>query len=324
MSVEAVAAVLARHDHVSVVPHQQADADALGSAIGLATTVAADADTVLPDGLAQGGCRLADGLDVTLTDVDSWTPPSDTVVVAVDTPSTARLPGLDVGTVDAPLVVIDHHEPGDLSALATAEYRSTAAGATAALVPTVAAALDRPLPPTGAIGLAVGLYADTQGLAGAAKSELQCFGECVATAGSRAGEIPPLLRSRSPGFSRRMAGVKAVVRADGFRAGETLALVTTVGGEQSAVATALRSAGADYAFVVSDRDAETWVVGRSREETAPLQSVLDPLVERFGGQSGGHPEAAVAKLQTTETEAVRAAVRDHLATVLDESLTELS
>lgn len=324
MSVEDVAAVLTDHSHVSILPHQQADADALGSAIGLATTLAAETEIVLPDGLAQGGRRLANGLDTTLTDIDSWKPPSDTVVVAVDTPSTARLPGLDAAALAAPLVVIDHHEPADLSELATAEYRDTTAGATAALIPAVATALDRPLVPVGGIALAVGVYADTRGLVGADGPELQRFGECVAAAGARAAEISALLTNRDPGFSRRMAGVKGVVRADGFRADETLVLVTTVGGEESTVATSLRGAGADYGFVVSDRDDETWVIGRTRDDVAPLQRVFDPLVEQFGGQSGGHPEAAVAKLQTTETEAVRSAVRDHLSTVLEEPLNALT
>jgi nanoRNase/pAp phosphatase (c-di-AMP/oligoRNAs hydrolase) len=68
---------------------------------------------------------------------------------------------LDSADVDTPLVVIDHHEPGDLQEAATATCIDTQAPATAHLVADLLEASQYDLSPTGAAALAAGLLDDT-------------------------------------------------------------------------------------------------------------------------------------------------------------------
>ncbi|WP_255197684.1 DHH family phosphoesterase [Halorarius litoreus] len=300
----AVAAALRGHDEVVVVTHGHADLDTLGSAVGLARSLDAATSIVLPDGVQARGARLLDALDVDTLGPDAVDATTTGRVVVVDAPSADRVAPVDVGP--AP-VVVDHHEPGDLAERATAAYVDTDAGATAALVAQVLDALDRRPPPDAAVALAAGLLDDTGSLTDARPAEFQIAGRLFEAAGERVDVLPALL-DREPSFGERVAATKAVVRADGYRADRTLVLLTEVSGEQTAAAHALRGAGADVALVVSDRDERTWVVGRARAGGVELPDLFAPLAERFGGESGGHAGAAVAKLDCDDPATVRTAV----------------
>ena len=102
-------------------------------------------------------------------------------------------------------------------------------------------------------------------------------------------------------------------------------LTTTVSNDQSAAAHALRAAGADVAFVFSEREPGTWVVGRGDPGALHLpEDVFDPLVDRFGGDGGGHAGAGVAKVESAALDDVREATLSAVEAALDGTLTELS
>lgn len=307
-----------------IVAHAQADLDALGSAVGLGDTLDGDTRIVIPNGAGTRARRLERRFDVELegpSDVDLSA--ADRIVV-VDTSSSDRIDPLSLEGVTGTVVVVDHHHPGDLLDGATATYVDTDAGATAALVARIIAASETDPTPTAAVALAAGLIDDTDSLTTATPAEFVLLGELLEVAGDRAKALPELLRYE-PSFGERVATAKAVVRSTGYRADETVVLLTEVGGEQSAAARTLRDAGADVALVVSDRGSRVWLVGRAEPGTIHLpEHVFDPLVERFGGHGGGHAEAGVAKFDTGTPSEIRTATLSRLEAVLGSRLSELS
>lgn len=311
-------------DMCLLVPHAQTDLDALGSAVGLAAVLDCDTRIVVPNGVGTRARRLERELDVELLEPGEVDVPAADCVVVLDTSSSDRIAPLSLEEFVGELVVIDHHHPGDLLDSATATHVDTESGATAALVAGTIDASNSSVTPNAALALAAGLIDDTGSLTTATPAEFALLRELLAVAGDRVELLPGLLR-REPSFGERVATAKAVIRSSGYRADETLVLLTNVSGEQSAAARTLRDAGADIAFVVSDRGSQVWLVGRTEPNTVHLpKRVFDPLVERFGGHGGGHAEAGVAKFDTGTPSEIRAATLSCLETALGERLSELS
>ncbi|MFB6103198.1 MAG: bifunctional oligoribonuclease/PAP phosphatase NrnA [Haloplanus sp.] len=319
-----VCSVLDDHTSFSLVVHAHADLDTLGAAIGLGQALDGQSRIIAPDGVQRRARRLPDELGVHLqSPTDDAVSATDCLVV-VDAPSADRIAPVSVADSTGDVIVIDHHEPADLAERATAAYIDTEASATAVLVARVLDALNRPLGATAGVSLAAGLLADARSVAEMRAEEVALLADLLAAAGDRLETLPRILRIESS-FGERVAAAKAVVRATGYRADRTLVLTTTVSGEQTAAARALRTAGADVALVVSDRDPRTWVVGRADPDVVHLpDDVFTPLIDQYGGDGGGHAGAGVAKLDTGTPEGVRSSALDALEDTLDESLSRLS
>ena len=321
---ETVRATLDGHESVALVVHAHADLDAVGSALGLAAALDAETRVVAPDGVKTRARRLADELAVELRGPDDADLAAADSVVVLDAPASDRIAPVDLAAATGDVVLLDHHERGDLAEAATTAWVETTAGATAALAARVATADGRSLDPDAAVALAAGLFDDTDSLASATGEGFRLFGELLDAAGERAEGLPAILE-REQSFGTRVAATKAVVRASGYRADGTLLLTTTVGSDQSAAARTLRAAGADVALVFSEREPGTWVVGRADPEILHLpDDVFEPLLDRFGGDGGGHGEAGVAKLHAAAHDEVREATLAAVETALDGALSELA
>jgi len=299
-----------------VVPHAHADIDALGSAVGLATGHPGEAVVAEPDVAESARPLLAEAATDATPDLAAF----DAVAV-LDTSARDRVDYLGVIPETVPLVVVDHHEPGDLATGAAASWVVPEAGATAELVYALVTAAGWDLTPSGAFGLVAGLLDDTGFLRHAGPDSFDRLLELLPAAGERARDLPGLL-AQDPDFSERMACAKGVIRADGYRVGdtETLVALTRTSWHQAAVARALRGAGFDAVVVLSAREdeAEVWVTGRCSERAGldlPA-ALLGPLAERFGGEGGGHAGAGMAKLATADADAVAEAVLDRLESEL--------
>lgn len=297
---------LAESTKTAVVVHTHADLDAVGSAVGLAATLDSETMVVTPGGVQSSAASLLDACDVQ-TDADPTLETYDLSVV-VDAPSRERIAPCDPIAAAPPCIVLDHHDPGDLQTSADLTYVDPSAPATALLVLHVLEAGGWDPSGTAAMALAAGLLDDTgfKAVVGEDTSE-QTVG-LLERAGEARTTLAGLWETDTP-WTERMATAKALVRANGYRAGQTLLLTTTVGGEETAAAHALLGGNADIAVVVSPRDDHTRVVARVAESTttdlALPDTVLDPLAREFGGDGGGHSNAGVAKLETTAADEVR-------------------
>lgn len=219
---------------------------------------------------------------------------------------------------DTRLLLVDHHDPDNLRDAAEAAVLDTDADATAVIVTQL---LDdfRPISGLGATALAAGILDDTGGLSIAAPESVETVVELLARAGDEASLLADLF-NREVSFDQRAAAAKAVARADGYKAGQTLLFITRVGGHEAAAANALIDSGADIALVISPRETKTRVVGRTADrETADIHlpdEVFRPLAATFGGHGGGHAGAGGAKLDTDDIEGIEAACLEQVERAL--------
>ncbi|QLH83772.1 DHH family phosphoesterase [Halosimplex pelagicum] len=302
---EAIADELVDSAKIAVVVHTHADLDAIGSAVGLATTVDAEGTIVTPGSVQSAAATLLETCDVTV-DSDAHLDAYDLSVV-VDAPSQERIAPSDPVAAAPPCAVIDHHDPDDLQTAADLTHIDSSAPATAVLVSQVLEGGGFDVSETAAMALAAGLLDDTGFRAIIGEDTYEPAAKLLEQAGDARSVLPSLWETDVP-WSERMATAKALVRANGYKAGQTILLTTTVGGEETAAAHALLAGNADIAITVSPRSDQTRVVARTSDSTdidlALPEAVLEPLAREFGGDGGGHSGAGVAKLETTDTEAV--------------------
>jgi len=290
-----------------VVTHTHADLDTVGSAIGLVEALDGNAQVVLPDSVVPAAKQLVDQVSTPTVAATAAKPEQADAVVVVDTPSTDRVALVEVNGLNRPVMLIDHHETGDLLDYVTASFIDTNAGSTAELVASVINDADWSLTEAGAFGLAAGLLDDTGNLTRGTPTEYQLAGDLLAAAGSHWTAISDLINPQSD-RSERYACAKAVVRADAYAGADTIIMITSVSGHESAAANALLAANADLAVVISVRSDEIRVVGRCGDQAGDIHlpdRLFKPLAEQFGGDGGGHAGAGTAKLTTTDEDAVQ-------------------
>jgi nanoRNase/pAp phosphatase (c-di-AMP/oligoRNAs hydrolase) len=320
MDLDPFARRLEDHDSLLLVTHRHADRDSLGSAIALDETLDADTTICTPDGVAKSAQPLLEGRTVItvpeLADYDA--------VVVIDTPSLDGIAPIDPTDAATELYLVDHHTRGDLESVATAAVIDTEAASTADPVYRVIDAADWGLPPAGATVLVAGLVSDTGFLATAGAAQVGYLTDLLVHA--RGGE-QHLASLFSPPESdgKRMARVKGVLRADGYKAGDTVVAVTRVGSDESAAARALLQAGADCAFVASDQGDHVRVVGRCTDAFADRLSLggeLFPQLAERPGLGGGHDGAGTVQIpgqSVPDVEAeIVAAVEQHLGVTFGE------
>ncbi len=292
------------------VVHAHADMDSVGSAVGLTRTLDCPVTVGVP-GSVKASARPLLTDDLGVVERESIDPGAYDAVVVLDAPSGDRIAPVDVRDADTVLVV-DHHEPDDLAALADAALVDTEADATAALVTRLLRATGAEPSGDAALALAAGVLDDTGFLSKGGSAAATLVTELLTAAGDRAARVGELFDRTTP-FGERVATATAVARADGYRARETLLLLTRTGSDQAAAADALIDAGGDVALVLTGREAETWVVGRISDravgEVHLPDDVFAPLTDEFGGEGGGHDDAGTAKLPTTAIEDVERACR---------------
>ena len=303
-------------ESVLVAVHQHADLDSTGSAVGLADTLPASVTVAVPSAVQQDARPLLDRVET--VEGSQARPEAYDLAVVVDTPSVERVEASGLRDAATPLVVVDHHEPDDLADTAAAAVVDTDAEATSLLV---AQLLDDvgTVSGFGATALVAGILDDTGGITSASPAGVETVVDLLARAGDDAALLAELF-DREVDFGERVATAKALARADGYKAGQRLLLITRVGSQESAAARALVDGGADIALVLSARSGETWVVGRTADRTGGdphlPDDVFTPLVETFGGHGGGHAGAGVAKLATEDVNAVETACLEAVESAL--------
>jgi nanoRNase/pAp phosphatase (c-di-AMP/oligoRNAs hydrolase) len=141
--------------------------------------------------------------------------------------------------------------------------------------------------------------------------------ELLSTATATDTDLSSFWEREAP-WSEQVATAKAVVRANGYKAGRRLLLVTRVGGHERAAADMLLDGAADIGVVLSKRDDHIRVVASTTDEAeiSLPEDVLEPLAATLGGDGGGHTTAGVAKVNTTDIEVVKAAVVEQIEGIL--------
>lgn len=301
MSLDRIRTHLERSERTIVITHRHADVDAIGSAMGLAATLEA-VEIATPGGVqSEADVLLDDDFLIDAPDLESYD-----LQVVVDAPTSQRIAPVEP-TPKTPLVVVDHHERGDIADRATVSHSKTDVPATAQLVAEILQGGPWTIPEHGATALAAGILDDTGFRATIMPDVQDDLLSLLEIAGEDSRRLSTLWET-VPAWSERMATAKALVRSRGYKAGETILLVSQVGGEEAVAARALLAGNADIALVFSDRGDQIRVTGRTIEGAGLSLSlpehVLQPLADEFGGHGGGHATAGTAKLDTDDVEPV--------------------
>lgn len=231
----------------------------------------------------------------------------------VDAPSRKRIAPIDPNTTDTPLLLVDHHKPDDLLDIATYDAIDTAAPATSVLVSNLLQSNDLDISPTGAQALVAGIPDDTDFRAVVMPDIQPLVCELLATAQATETDLATLWEHDTP-WSEQMATAKAIVRANGYKAGQRLLLITQVGGHERAAADLLLDGAADIGIVLSSRDDHTRIVASTTDQIGMSlpEDVLKPLTSTLGGNGEGHATAGVAKVESMDTGAVETAVIEQI------------
>lgn len=302
------------------VTHQQADRDSLGAAIGLQELL--QRGTVCtPDGVTQSGRPLLEA-----TGTESVTRAEDAMfdtVVVLDTPTRERIEPIAPNEV----ILIDHHEPDDLSDIASEALVDTDADATSVLVARLALRSSWQLSPDVALPLLVGIFGDTGNLTSATGETVRLTGNLIDSLAHRASELSDLI-NRTPDSSRRIARTLGMLRASGYRSGEWFVAFSEVGANESAAADALRHGGVDCTLIFSKRSDGYRITARASDsfvrQLSLGGSLLPSLADEFGGSGGGHDRAGGASLHSDDRAAIERYVLRQIEAQLDTAFDAIS
>ena len=292
-----------------IVTHRNADPDAVAASMVLwaaCKAMGAQACIALPEGVSRPSKRVLEALGLSLP-LCGGDEKADLVVV-VDASNKPQLGSEAVRLGGSSVVVVDHHEPGDIIRGADEAYVVVGAASSTQLALDVARAAGAPLPPD-VLGLALaGILYDTRRFSNADPPALR-WASILLELGVEYAKIVEALQSGrqdgQPDFSERWARLRAAQRLRVARfCGEYIVAVTHVGSFESSVARALIDLGADVAIVATQRKDEVRVsvrVSRRALEAGVRASELASYIaSKFGGRGGGHEAAGMAHLPLQE------------------------
>ncbi|MCE4620091.1 MAG: DHH family phosphoesterase [Desulfurococcales archaeon] len=284
-----------------IVGHSNADPDALASMILLSRILenyGVEAIHVCPEGPSKLSRQLLGQVGIEQRCMDSISNPRFYEwVIVVDTSNPAQL-GISMEDLEgSKLIVIDHHYPGKLSNNALLKIIERRAASTTEIVAVLAEALDVIVDEkTAFIGVA-GIYYDTGRLKRIGIYTIPALDYLVSMGGK-----PLLLEVEDLPFSERYARIKAASRMKTARICKELILsFTHVGSFESSVARGLIDLGADVAIVVGGGTPTRIAVrtsNRALNNGLTARDLAKYIAERFQGEGGGHPQAAMAHIKS--------------------------
>ncbi|MBX8644791.1 MAG: DHH family phosphoesterase [Thermoplasmata archaeon] len=219
------------------------------------------------------------------------------LAVILDTPHTAFVRDhLKRGTS---IMVIDHHEQGQTEENGvTLSLTVPRAPSCSEIVAELLLHAGRRPERNAAEVLLIGILSDTGGLKRATASTLRTCASLLELAGLEI-QSPALSRSVPMEEGEQVAVLKGMQRMVYRRVGGFTVCCTHSSAFESTVASVLLSAGADAVFVAAESGGFVRVTGRASERVLArgfnLVTLFRSIAAGFGGETGGHPGAAVLK-----------------------------
>ena len=292
------------HSPVVIIPHVNADIDAVASALGLRTFLNRHgiSSILFFPSLSAPAAKLLRDFAV---DYSTSTDVSGKDVVVVDTSSSSMLP-VDVGSARRVLVV-DHHEGGDLKGHI---FKTPSLSEVVADLLFMDGIRDR----RAYALLAAGVYSDTANLLAASSRTLITLGRLLERVDMSVGDVARTVSYR-PGVSERIARLKALRRINIHRFGEFVVVTARSGAYEGSIAWLFVLAGADAAFVAG----KNRVIARMSDDFMvrtglDLTDIFSAVSEKIGARWGGHPGAA--GMHVVDTEAALSAVLSEMGELL--------
>ncbi len=278
-----------------VLLHSLADADALGSAVGLCAALK-KARIVASGGLSSSAKKMIQQTEtkVSVTTIEKIKQARNTKkqkMILVDANSRAML-GESAGSVVFDCVV-DHHSKHSDCVKAKNVFVDETASSTSEMVYEALKELNAEVNERTAVCLLAGIIADSAEFKNASGKTFSFVGELLAKTKKKYSQVREITESR-PDVSQRVAVLKACQRLEFEKVGDFLIVSSSIGSFEAGAASALVEAGADVAFVgCAGEDGR--ISARVSEELhgkIDLAEIMKEIGAEFGGSGGGHAAAA--------------------------------
>lgn len=289
---------------VVILPHANADIDAVASAVGVQSFLKKHgiASVLFFPSLSAPAAKILRDFAIDYaTDLDL----DGKDVVVVDTSSSSMLP-VDIFP-SRRVVVLDHHDGGDLRGYVFATPSLSEIIADLLLMDGVRDRRAYTL-------LAAGIYSDTAGLIAADAHSLKTLGSILEHVDMDVGDIARIVSSR-PNVSERIARLKAARKMKIHRFGDFVVVTSKSGAFEGSIAWFFILAGADVALVAG-RDR---IIARMSNDFifrtgVDLTDLFSAVAKKIGASWGGHPGAA--GMRVSDVDSALEALLSELGTLL--------
>ncbi len=290
---------------VLITSHQQADPDAIGAMIGVATLISLlkkDVNCLLVlDDVSMISQKIISYLEISILSINSVKFSDVSLIILVDSNNLEICPvaaKVLEERRDVSFVVIDHHEYShEMATIADVYMISRSAGSTSEIIGTLLWHLQVEIDEKTALALICGILYDSGFLTRASAHLFRVIGYLC--------EVSPQVYSTSRNLlnlqmelSEKIARIKAAQRMRRRMLGDLILIFTHVSSHEASAARAILSLGADLVVVVASRKDETRVSIRASsyfmDKTGInlARDLLPWLLKRLEGNGGGHSKAA--------------------------------
>lgn len=310
-----------------ILTHHNADPDAIASSLVLQNSLrkfGIKADVGVAQSISSGARPIACGHEIK---IDPELGCYECMVI-VDTPSKEQLLPAQVEKFSGKIIIIDHHEPGNLGKIADTAWIRPEASSSAILVHELVQELGIEITKSEATLLLAGIVADTSKLVLADTNTFKRVVELLEKSGKTYGDIVSMI-SKDVDISERIARLIAASRMHFYRADDLLIAFSHVASFEASAARALIGLGADVAIVGSKRKnkgrGEVRISGRLRKNVGVnLAEIFDHVGPIIGGSGGGHATAASANgTKPEKLEAAFAKMRAEIGKALGRKLKKI-
>ncbi|MDG6221088.1 MAG: DHHA1 domain-containing protein, partial [Candidatus Thermoplasmatota archaeon] len=286
-----VAKIFANGARVLVLPHSNADPDALSSALALSLCVE-NVDWGLPEGCNKPSKKLLSMMEI--EEKSDFSLEGYDWILCVDSSLPEMMGPYSFLAEKENVAVLDHH-----AASAGWEkvlyHTDESKGSAAEMVYDLLKLLSLPISKKAAMLLACGIYSDTASFRYATNSALAAFLDMAVEHDFNVSDVSAML-SADMEISEKISHVKAAQRIKMLRKKDFIILGTRISAFEGSTARMMLGIGADVAFVGSQSKDNVRISCRARrkplEAGLHLGKVMEEVVEEIGGSGGGHDGAA--------------------------------
>ena len=282
---------------VAVLTHRNGDMDTVGSACALANIIGPKARACGVHLSTMARTMVAKtGADFLVMDANQPTWPRNLGGVIIVDAAGPNQPGIQIP--DVPKCIIDHHSAGESFKIKQSDLEINWNTCSTAEIIQLWAETYAPnrIDNQSRMLLLAGIITDTGRFRHANAGALSSAGRLADEANIDFSEFIEDMESVELNNSQRVAIAKALTRVETLDAGRWFLSYTKAGTNEGIVARTLISAGADIALVCRRIKGETRLTARANRSATRdgvhLGQLMQNMVERSGGEGGGHAGAA--------------------------------
>ena len=282
---------------VAVLTHRNGDMDTVGSACALANIIGPKARACGVHLSTMARTMVAKtGADFLVMDANQPTWPRNLGGVIIVDAAGPNQPGIQIP--DVPKCIIDHHSAGESFEIKQSDLEINWNTCSTAEIIQLWAETYAPnrIDNQSRMLLLAGIITDTGRFRHANAGALSSAGRLADEANIDFSEFIEDMESVELNNSQRVAIAKALTRVETLDAGRWFLSYTKAGTNEGIVARTLISAGADIALVCRRIKGETRLTARANRSATRdgvhLGQLMQNMVERSGGEGGGHAGAA--------------------------------